>query len=977
MEYAGRFPYVIEFDRTGDEDLDYIYTDGQNQHCVRGQTPDDEKGAHIPNEILIYPPEHRGASQGSTLRQRDRETQKALQDKLEKGTLYVSALPADPYRDITPTGEYTLRRSKGSIPCMQGWQVPTDAVIHSYAPDGKWLGMMTEERFLYLARKWEEYWADPRKHERGGGDIKWRPLEREIADLLRRYTPGARKSDGTKVDMQNHWAVRNPLRKALMRGYGVTMEAFASPLNCLMGEDAPEWYCSAHKRDVVFGARYDAYAQWTGRQSLYMNPEYTKEEIRRALRWVIAASQLEDPFCAILVIPRYLMATYMDLLSHRNVHLVAKAERDTFSFMAPTHWEVGDVDPQGKNTAKWQVMFVEVANPEGRALYKSQHAEADVQHEICKSGAQLVTREDPAFNWTAEPYTIPIPSELQRLRRAQRKTKNTWHQTPPADVRIVFATAPPDMEPSDLTARAPGRGRLIFTDGSKMQDEVGAGYVIPTKPWHHEHFTREDDLVFPGRTMKVAGPQTVNRAEMTAILAALQDVGNHTDCTIYTDSKVAIQGIAKWAANPTLVGKDKHGDILREIARLLAERRGNTRILKIMAHKGHPGNEAADRMAKRAVENEEGPGNERRGTCLALDPTVRALFLKGEALTNLKKQLRPEMRQWLAERERLKDKTHLQWTVDNPEKGTQIGDIDPKPSNAHWRAGRSKPKSIVKHIFRMRGNDYMCNHMQWVHATEAKKQEVNPFCPYGCKFRTGPRAGTPIPDTWIHTFLCTGSGAADMATTRHNAACRIIERAIKQGEKGRATLLRNYGRQDEAPEEETVPQWILPVHCRGPGPMADSPDFMIVEGIPRHAPRPTGPLANEFFEGDQRISCKLTIGEVKYTDDLKMPAAHERAASKYQGAPNRLVEKLRGAGWKVTGVFTVVVGHRACVSKSNREAFTGLGIRGKKAQDALQDKLADSAAEWARSIVNHTRKARKTLERKTTGAGPGGGEASE
>ena len=116
---------------------------------------------------------------------------------------------------------------------------------------------------------------------------------------------------------------------------------------------------------------------------------------------------------------------------------------------------------------------------------------------------------------------------------------------------------------------------------------------------------------------------------------------------------------------------------------------------------------------------------------------------------------------------------------------------------------------------------------------------------------------------------------------------------------------------------------------------------------------------------------------MKYTDDLKMPAAHERAASKYQGAPNRLVEKLRSAGWKVTGVFTVVIGHRACVSKSNREAFTGLGIRGKKAQDALQDKLADSAAEWARSIVNHTRKARKTLERKTTGAGPGGGEASE
>ena len=72
-------------------------------------------------------------------------------------------------------------------------------------------------------------------------------------------------------------------------------------------------------------------------------------------------------------------------------------------------------------------------------------------------------------------------------------------------------------------------------------------------------------------------------------------------------------------------------------------------------------------------------------------------------------------------------------------------------------------------------------------------------------------------------------------------------------------------------------------------------------------------------------------------------------------------------------MFTIVVGHRACVSKSNREAFTGLGIRGKKAQDTLQDKLADSAAEWARSIVGHTRKARKTLERGATGRDQGGG----
>ena len=108
--------------------------------------------------------------------------------------------------------------------------------------------------------------------------------------------------------------------------------------------------------------------------------------------------------------------------------------------------------------------------------------------------------------------------------------------------------------------------------------------MIPVRPWHPEHFESTDDLLFPGRMMKVAGPQTVNRAEMTAILAALQDVGDGTDCSIYTDSKVSIQNIQRWAADPNLLNKDKHEDILRDIAHRLAARTGHTRILKIMAH---------------------------------------------------------------------------------------------------------------------------------------------------------------------------------------------------------------------------------------------------------------------------------------------------------------------------------------------------------------------------------------------------------
>ena len=102
---------------------------------------------------------------------------------------------------------------------------------------------------------------------------------------------------------------------------------------------------------------------------------------------------------------------------------------------------------------------------------------------------------------------------------------------------------------------------------------------------------------------------------------------------------------------------------------------------------------------------------------------------------------------------------------------------------------------------------------------------------------------------------------------------------------------------------------------------------------------------------------KLSICEVKYGDDVKMRTKHAEARSKYEGS-SKLTDKLTQAGWRVEGLHTVVVGHRATVSASNRSAFTGMGITKTKEQDALQEKLAESAAWWARKIVNHTRKYR-------------------
>ena len=94
-----------------------------------------------------------------------------------------------------------------------------------------------------------------------------------------------------------------------------------------------------------------------------------------------------------------------------------------------------------------------------------------------------------------------------------------------------------------------------------MDSEVGAGYAIP-----------ECQVAV---AMKVKGPQTVNRAEMTAQLAVLEDTPRHVHISIYTDSKCSIQYIKKWILYPGSFEHHRHGDLLLGICTALAERTGD------------------------------------------------------------------------------------------------------------------------------------------------------------------------------------------------------------------------------------------------------------------------------------------------------------------------------------------------------------------------------------------------------------------
>ena len=209
----------------------------------------------------------------------------------------------------------------------------------------------------------------------------------------------------------------------------------------------------------------------------------------------------------------------------------------------------------------------------------------------------------------------------------------------------------------------------------------------------------------------------------------------------------------------------------------------------------------------------------------------------------------------------------------------------------------------------------------------------------------------------MHTFLCAMSGAFEMLTTRHNAACRILDRGLSDGNMGRWLVLEKFGKTDDEPEMKTVPDWMLQSTIRDAIPH-NKPDFIIVKGWPRHHPPPQRPIrAGEKSPVDNEITIKLIMAEVKYSDDMHTLEKHEEAKNRYTG-PGKLAEKLLEAGWNVEDkIETIVIGHRGVVSKKNLDSFKTLGIA-KNQQEVLHNKLALSAMTWLRNIVSLTRRVR-------------------
>jgi ribonuclease HI len=137
---------------------------------------------------------------------------------------------------------------------------------------------------------------------------------------------------------------------------------------------------------------------------------------------------------------------------------------------------------------------------------------------------------------------------------------------------------------------------IVFTDGACRRNPGPGGWGVLLKSGKME---RE---LWGGEANT-----TNNRMELTAVIRALEALTPPAAIQVYTDSQYVQKGISQWIDNWKLNGwrtSDKKAvknvDLWQRLD-ALCERHDITWIW-VKGHAGHPGNELADRLANRGID---------------------------------------------------------------------------------------------------------------------------------------------------------------------------------------------------------------------------------------------------------------------------------------------------------------------------------------------------------------------------------------
>lgn len=137
----------------------------------------------------------------------------------------------------------------------------------------------------------------------------------------------------------------------------------------------------------------------------------------------------------------------------------------------------------------------------------------------------------------------------------------------------------------------PGKGVEIFTDGACSGNPGPGGWGAI--------------LRYEGHEKELSGGEaqtTNNRMELMAAIKALEALKRSCKVDVYTDSSYVQQGVMEWLAGWKAKGwpqRIKNKDLWQELDALLQKH--DIRFHWIRGHAGHPENERADELARKAI----------------------------------------------------------------------------------------------------------------------------------------------------------------------------------------------------------------------------------------------------------------------------------------------------------------------------------------------------------------------------------------
>jgi hypothetical protein len=204
------------------------------------------------------------------------------------------------------------------------------------------------------------------------------------------------------------------------------------------------------------------------------------------------------------------------------------------------------------------------------------------------------------------------------------------------------------------------------------------------------------------------------------------------------------------------------------------------------------------------------------------------------------------------------------------------------------------------------------------------------------------------PDTWLHILLCcTEPHIHKLRINQHNKVVHETRRLLISNTESRCFTLVNAGKFEGQPQENTIPNWLLPCSYNNQTQRCQcnaklKPDILCIQNHPYNADPPQEPnhtLTAQFIE-------------FTYCNDRYSPEKIQEKTSKYLG----LINDIKAKGWNVDPLIILTARAKGSIYKNTISELKHAYTLPKNIIEPMVSQLNIIAIKYARNILLLKRK---------------------